>query len=481
MKPLRSKWQIILYGCSGMGVNMLNLIVGSYLCSALLTGGFSTNIEYWTFANTDLVIAGVWSVLVLVAKIIDGVIDVPMASFTDNLRTRFGRRRPAILGGMVLMIAAYLMFLIPMPAEASIANTIFFGVALCLFYSFYTLTMVTYYATFSEIVDNEKDRMFLSNVKSVCDIVYFILGYALLPMLVKGHINISTVALIFLPMVLTMLIPMFMIKGDDNRNSTLAKEKSVSLVKSVAYTFKDKNFLLWMVVYFFMTMGVQLFLGGINEFFSTNDLSMTLVMMGAFAPVPFTLILFNYLTKKKGFGFSFGYTLVIYSIGMIAMFFGQAATDHTVKTVIAIASAVIGSFGIGSLFSVAYSIPSQLAVEEEQRSGVSHSAMYFAVQGLFSGVASGIATGLILVALKDNKIALFGMKVPEVIAGIETGNMVDPSAVVLMTLLAGVFCLIAFGLMFLLPKSLKEFGKEKKDESDTADNAGENTDSQPAA
>ena len=450
MKTLTKKWQILIYGCAGMGVNMLNLIIGSYLCSALLTGGFSKNVEYWTFANKDLVIAGVWSVFVFAAKIIDGVIDIPMASFTDNLRTRFGKRRPAIFGGMILMIAAYLMFLIPTQQDATIGNTIFFGVALCLFYSFYTLTMVTYYATFSEIVDNESDRMFLSNVKSVCDIVYFILGYALLPILVNNHINISSVALIFLPLVLTMLIPLFMIRGDDNRNSTEEKEKSVSLVKSVAYTFKDKNFLLWMIVYFFMTMGVQLFLGGINEFFSTNDLPMTLVMMGAFAPVPFTLILFNYLTKKKGFGFSFSYTLIIYAVGMIAMFFGQAAQDHTTKVIIAIASAVIGSFGIGSLFSVSYSVPSQLAVEEQQRTGVSHSAMYFAVQGLFSGVAAGIATGFILVALKENVVNVLGMG--------------EKSAVVLMTLLSGIACLVAFGFMFLLPKSIKDFGKKNKEE-----------------
>ena len=462
MKPLKSKWQMLLYGCAGMGVNMLNLIVGSYLCSALLVGGFNENVEFWTFANKDLVIAGVWSVFVLVAKILDGVIDIPMASWTDNMRARFGRRRPAIFIGLVVMVLAYLAFLIPMQDGATIVNTVFYGLTLCVFYSFYTLTMVTYYSTFSEIVETEENRMFLSNVKSVCDIVYFILGYALLPMLVKGAINIKIVALIFLPLVLTMLIPFFMIKGDDNRFSSDEREKSVNLFKSVAYTLKDKTFLLWMLVYSFMTMGVQLFLGGINEFFSTNGLSMTLVMIGAFLPVPFTLMLFNKITKKRGFGFSFGYTLIVFAVGMIGMFFGQAIGDKTIKLVVAILSAVVCSFGIGSLFSVAYSIPSQLAVEEERRSGVSHSAMYFAVQGLFAGVASGIATGLILVALKDNTLPLFGIKVEEVVDGVKTGNLVDPSAVVLMTLLAGVFCLIAFVLMRFLPERLKNFGKEQK-------------------
>ena len=44
MKTLTKKWQLILYGCSGLGVNMLNMIVGTYLCSALLTGGFDKDI-----------------------------------------------------------------------------------------------------------------------------------------------------------------------------------------------------------------------------------------------------------------------------------------------------------------------------------------------------------------------------------------------------------------------------------------------------
>ena len=40
MKKLNKRWQLLLYAASGMGVNMMNLMMGSYLCSALLTGGF---------------------------------------------------------------------------------------------------------------------------------------------------------------------------------------------------------------------------------------------------------------------------------------------------------------------------------------------------------------------------------------------------------------------------------------------------------
>ena len=158
MQKITSRKKLLLFGCAGLGVNMLNLIVGSYLCSALLIGGFAEeDIGRWTYSNQNLVIAAVWAAMVLASKIIDGLIDLPLASVTDRLKTRWGRRRPAILMGFVPMLIAYLLFLVPLNAGATMLNTVWFGVLLCLFYAFYTLTMLTFYATFAEVVANEQE------------------------------------------------------------------------------------------------------------------------------------------------------------------------------------------------------------------------------------------------------------------------------------------------------------------------------------
>ncbi len=563
MRKLTKKWQMFLYAIGGMGVNMLNLMVGSYLCSAIIASGFGPDVVgNQTFWSRDLVIPAVWAVFGLIAKIIDGVIDVPMASFTDNLKTRFGRRRPALIIGLVPMILAYVLFALVTPYKGgeSLGNTFFYGIALCVFYSFYTLTMVTYYATFTEIVDTQEERNFISNVKSVCDIVYFILGYVVVRMLLNG-MNIRPVAMIVLPIVATMLIPLFLIKEDSTKDGVRnenGEEKAVGLFQSIRYTFMDKKYILWMVVYSFMTLGVQLFLSGINEYFSVSGMSMIFVMMAAFAPVPFTLIIYNKLTKKKGFAFSFRYTLAIFAIGMAAMFLvsfvptrpvkfsfdytvteadvraghidstitatgrledgstvsdsydytllttdaieskqaakradnairvtksasktsnlkagetvtftvqvenrGKTAVHDIVvedtlttigreaftikaqspaKTILAILTGLISSFGIGALFSVAYSVPAQLAAEDEQRTGISNAAMYFAVQGLFAGVASGIASYVILTALKKTWTVEW------------------------MTLICAIAVMIAFVLSFMLPKSLAQMGKEERTE-----------------
>ena len=92
MKKITSRKKLFLYGCSGMGVNMMNLIVGSYLCSALITGGFSAeDIGRWTYTDKSLVVATLWAALAFVARVLDGIIDLPFASFTDRLKTRWGR------------------------------------------------------------------------------------------------------------------------------------------------------------------------------------------------------------------------------------------------------------------------------------------------------------------------------------------------------------------------------------------------------
>ncbi len=438
MKKLTKKWQLFLYAAGGMGVNMLNLMMGSYLCSALVSDGFGEEvIKNQTFLGVNLVIPVLWGIFGLVAKIIDGIIDIPMASFTDNLKSRFGKRRPALLIGLTVMVAAYLLFLLIPQNGESILNTIYYGIVLCIFYSFYTLTMVTYYATFTEIVETEKERTIISNVKSVCDILYFILGYVCVVALLNG-MNIRVVSLIVLPIVLTMLIPLFMIKEESTLNSENQKVKSVNIIKSLKYTLVNKPFLIWMIVYAFMTFGVQLFLSGINEYFSVAGISMMIVMVAAFAPVPLTLIIFNKIKAKFGFGMAFRYTLLSFAAGMGFMFFVGFMESGILKTVLGVIAGLICSLGIGSLFSVSYSVPSQLAAEDQERTGVSNSAMFFAVQGVFSGVASGIGGSLVLNILKNYNASIY------------------------ITIVCAAGILIALALTWILPKSIIHMGKNNK-------------------
>lgn len=443
MNKLTKKSSLILYGCAGLGVNMLNMIVGSYLCSALIVGidtWAPEDIGLWTYAHRDLVIPALWMVLAAVAKVLDGLIDLPFSHFTDNLRTRFGRRKPALLIGMIPMFVAYLLFLVPIHDSATILNTVWFAFLLCAFYGTYTLTMLTYYATFAEIVDNERDLVLLSNTKSICDVIYMSLSFALVPVFVNIGMSIRIVALMFLPLALTMLIPFFMLKEKKySKEEIVAAKQNVdkanrpTVLKSLRFTFSDKPYILWLCVLFVMNMGLQLFLSGINEYFSNTGLNMTLVMAPSFAPVPLTMMLYNHLMKKKGLGVAFRVILLIFALGMglMGLIYSIPAA---LMTPFAIGCSVIVSFAIGSFFSVTYLIPSTRAALR-QGDNTSSSSMYYAVQGLFEAASAAIASSVILTLLKI------------------TGG------IYLTTILVAVLCVAACALSFILPKEITRIGR----------------------
>lgn len=419
MQKIKGKKKLFLYGMAGLGINMLNLIIGSYLCDALMIEGFQENIENWTYLNKTLVAAGVWSMMIAIAKILDGIIDIPFAGWTDKLKSRWGKRRPAILLGMVPMLIAYVLFLVPLQnAEHSIVNTIWFGTMLCVFYAFYTLTMVTYYATFSEIVDNEQDRVTLSNYKTVFDVVYFVLGYALIPAFI-GSANIRVIALAFLPLSMTMLIPLFMIKEKSTLDKDVEEykkngemeetdvEEHVGIIDSFKYAIKNKSFIVWMMIYFALEFSTQMFLTGQNVLYSGymgfEGFNITIIMACAFAPVPFTLILYNKIVRKHGIKMGYIFSLSAYLLAMLVTVLcsQKIIPNDTLRLAVAALGGVLSAFGTGCFFSINYTIPSTIADNERKETKISHPAMYFAIQGLFSGVATAISTGLVWVNLKN--------------------------------------------------------------------------------
>jgi Na+/melibiose symporter-like transporter len=341
-----------------------------------------------------------------------------------------------------------------------VLNTVWFGVLLMIYYAFYTLTMLTFYATFSEVTETEGDVVFLSNVKSVCDVVYFILGYALVPVFVGMGVNIRYVALIFLPLSLLMLIPMFLLKeeptnkpapvGEDSTRQVPA-ERPLTLWRAIAVSVKNKNFIYWMCTAAVMNFGLQLFLGGINELFSSTGLNMTVVMASSFVPVPFTIILYNKIVSKKGLGFAYRYILTIFSVGMLVMYFCNVNSPNMTKgalTAVAICGGVFVSFAIGAFFSVTYTVPTHLAKREREEKGISVASMYFAVQGLFEGVSEGLATGVMLTALKSEDMI---------------GN------ISYLPLIVAAACLAAFGMSFAFPKIISRMGQKTPTQAKTAD------------
>jgi len=459
MKKL-TRWQIPLFAFASFGPCMLSTIISVYLVDALQTAGFGADVEQWTFANKTIIAVGLFSILKAISSLMDGLTEVPCATIVQNLKTPWGKRRPAILVGTVMLTLAYVLFCFPISTEEnSVANSIWFGVLLTVFVSFFTLAINALFGTYAEITANDDDRLFLTNVKAAFDTIQYSIAYALIPVFIGFGINIRQIGLYFAPLSLTVLIAIFLIKENSSMPGAVAKygenagetlnEKPIGMVEGLKMTLGNKAFQAWLLVHGCFNLGLQMFLSGQNVLISgpmgLSGFQIAIINTTAFAPVPLMLIFYRKVMYKKGFRFGFQTALASFALGMLCMCLAYVRwfPSTTVRMILGATGGVISSYGIGAFFSAPTAMPTQIAADEKKRTGRSHPSMYFAVQGIVNSLVGAIGPGLIWVNLRNVSL---------------NGN--DLFGTHAMTYIVILFCVLAILAANLLPKEYDRLGRK---------------------
>ena len=459
MKKL-TRWQIPLFAFASFGPCMLSTIISVYLVDALQPAGFGADVELWTFANKTIIAVGLFSILKAISSLMDGLTEVPCATIVQNLKTPWGKRRPAILVGTVMLTLAYVLICFPISNEEnSVANSIWFGALLTVFVSFFTLAINALFGTYAEITANDDDRLFLTNVKAAFDTIQYSIAYALIPVFIGFGINIRQIGLYFAPLSLTMLIAIFLIKENSSMPGAVAKygenagetlnEKPIGMVEGLKMTLGNKAFQAWLLGHGCFNLGLQMFLSGQNVLISgpmgLSGFQIAIINTTAFAPVPLMLIFYRKVMHKKGFRFGFQTALASFALGMLCMCLAYVRwfPSTTVRMILGATGGVFSSYGLGAFFSAPTAMPTQIAADEKKRTGRSHPSMYFAVQGIVNSLVGAIGPGLIWVNLRNVSL---------------NGN--DLFGTHAMTYIVILFCVLAILAANLLPKEYDRLGRK---------------------
>ena len=461
MRKLTRK-QIPLFAFASFGPCMLSTIISVYLVDALQTAGFGSDLEHWTFASKTIVAVGLFSIMKAISSLMDGLVEVPVATIVQNLKTPWGKRRPAILVGTIVMTLAYVLFCFPISYEEnSVANSIYLGILLTVFVSFFTLAINALFGTYAEITANDNDRLLLTNVKAAFDTIQYSIAYALIPVFIGFGINIRQIGLYFAPLSLTILIAVFLIKENSTMPGAVAKygenvgqvaeEEKIGMVDGLRMTLSSKAFRAWLVIHGCFNLGLQMFLSGQNVLISgpmgLNGFQIAIINSSAFAPVPLMLIFYRLVMKKKGFRFGFQSALASFALGMLCMSFAyvQWVLSSMVRMILGATGGVICSYGIGAFFSAPTAMPTQIAADQKRLTGKSHPSMFFAVQGIVNSIVAAIGPGLIWPNLRNVSIA---------------GN--DLAGTHMMTYFVIVFAILAIVAAGKLPEEYNQLGRAKK-------------------
>ena len=468
VQSLNKKWKEILFSFSGFGPNFLMILLSAYFTDAVNPAALPAG-SLQAISGTCLILPGAFSVLWMLSKAFDGIIDIPFAAITDSLSTKWGRRRPPIAICFVPMLLSYIMLWIPFGSQTFYTFWVFLWALV--FFSTYTMCLICFYGSLSTVCTTEKQRTDVSAYKAFFDTISYCLVYALVPLLLNATgLHIDKFALVCVPLMFSMIIPLFMIKEGEKygypENMGHTPEK-VSIFRSLKLTFGNKIFCRWLAVNCCSFFGLQMFLVSMNALIlggmGMNGAEMALLNTFAFAPVPIMLYLYNKIKAKKGLRFVIQVSMLAFAVAIfafdIASVYVMGSDNKMLQYIIGCAGSVIASFSIGSFFMTPYLIPSQISAVEEKLTGINHSAMYFAAQAVTSSVVGAIS-GLVY----ENIKMLFISKEASGIVYAESTEAAalkfgaDASSVfnlgtLLVPVIVSVFCLAAFFIAFKMPKN----------------------------
>lgn len=410
MKHLK-KWQEPIYAIGGFGPGFMYQIVLTYL------------LFYYRPAQS-LVEAGAvvlapavgYAAGMLIARVLDGVVDLPIASWTDNMKSKWGRRRPLMIMGLIPTAITFILLWYPPVTGNSLGenghwgNTVFVAVVSSLFFFFYTLIIVPYLASLSEIVADENSRVRVASWQTFFNTAGYVLTFVVAPIMFDNFGIRGTVWLL-LPSILSFIGPILVIKEaptdlPDQKEAAVqqATDKDVSLWESVKLTLANKTFRIYMLSLASFFFGLQFFLGGI-AFMAVDMMGLTQSQLGtmnaaAFAPVPIMLIIFNVLSKKKGAKWAFRLALLVFAFVMLGFPLAWTRLDMPLSPyLIGIILGGIGSFSIGVFFTIPYAFPAQIAAIDAKETGKDRAGMFFAVQGLINQFVGSLAGSVLALLL----------------------------------------------------------------------------------
>ena len=133
------------------------------------------------YMTTMGIAMGVASTIMMIAKFWDAITDPLMGFISDNTRGRFGRRKPyMVVGGVLLLIGIFLLFMPVREWGMSVESFVPYIIIMYLLWNtFSTITMVPYCSMASDISPSFKERNNANTVKLVFNAAASGLAYVL--------------------------------------------------------------------------------------------------------------------------------------------------------------------------------------------------------------------------------------------------------------------------------------------------------------
>ena len=468
MKRL-SKKQMIIFAIGQLGWSTLSGIISAWLVTFYLPTQGDISSGATQYIKPGLVVFGFLTILGLItalSRVFDAVTDPLIANLSDRSTNKRGRRIPFMqYSAIPLSIVTVLLFCAPVESISGI-NVAWISVFIILFYLFMTMYCTPYNALISEFGKTQEDRMFISTAISLTFFVGTLLAYT--PFVFAGMLRESVgfgwsyrICFIVLAVIacICMLLPTFLL---NEREFVDSKPSNSNMFKSLASTFKNRDFRVFVSSDIMYWIGLTLFQTGLPFFVKVSmeiDESYTMIFMGGMTILsavfyPFVSGLVRKFGKKKltmtGFlGLSLAYVIA-------ALIRVLNLTGGTMGVVAGVLICVIAAFPMALLGIIPQSIVADVAEADGIVTGENREGMFFAARTF------AMKWGQALAMLIFTSLAIIGAT-----QQVDSNDIsASPAGMTIVAIVAVVFCVLgAVILSAYNEKGVMEKKKKKEDKT----------------
>ena len=462
-----------IFAIGQLGWSTLSGIISAWLVTFYLPTSDDIAGGALQYIVPGLVIGGFLTVLGLItalSRVFDAVSDPLIASLSDRSKNKRGRRIPFMqYAAIPLALVTVLLFCAPVD-QISGWNIVWISVFIVLFYLFMTMYCTPYNALISEFGKTQDDRMFISTAISLTYFGGTLLAYT--PFVLAGLLRDSVgfawsyrICFIVLAVVaaVCMLLPTFLIREKDFVD---AEPSNANMFKSLAATFKNKEFRTFAGSDIMYWVGLTLFQTGlpfyvkvsmnISESFTMYFLGGMTVLSAAFYPIVSKLV--KKFGKKKLTIAGFLGLALAYVIATLIGVLGTAENPGLLGigvipgVVFGVLICVIAAFPMALLGIIPQSIVADVAEADGATTGENREGMFFAARTF------AMKFGQSLAMLLFTSLAIIGTT--------QNANSNDITASVLGMTVVGIvavaFCVLGATIMFFYNerKIMKTIAKE---------------------
>ncbi|TDC86042.1 MFS transporter [Nonomuraea deserti] len=340
-----------------------------------------------------------YGVVMVVYAVIDALDNPLLGHLSDRTRSRFGRRRPWLLGGAPMLAACMIAFFSAPDSLQGIGLVLWFAVFAILCEAFDSMLNANYGALLPELYPRERDRAVANSLRQGFQLVALVISLAVTPLLTTSVFGTEestqgfrTTAVIYGAIALVVVVFMALGARERPRYSTRERPRLLPSVWSIV-----RNPMFWTVG---LTgacygMAMALVLSGIQLYVRYSlglPVGNALYLQGVVILISAGgLVVWTRVVARRGALWAWRLAFAILAAGFAALFFATGLLT-------AIAAGVLVGAGWSGMLATNDLIVARVLDADAARNGEHREGLFLSAFGFF-GRLNGIVTGLALTSL----------------------------------------------------------------------------------